>query len=214
MIKILFPPKTTNRLSNSLFNNIVARLLLCIIKFAVVLSVIRFYKIFGSMSSFRRLLPVLILVAGIFSTILYFSCAKDACATVHCFNAGSCNGGSCSCPMGWTDAFCQTSAFAGNWTGTDACDSTHSYNFSISVAVSSADTTKFFISNMHGFNTTVTGVRSGATTINIASQPCDTVNFSGTLTLTTNNALTFSYSITDTGGAHAVTNCNGSYTRM
>ena len=161
----------------------------------------------------RKVAYVFFALAVMFCSVLYFSCAKDACSTVYCQNGGSCTGGSCSCPMGWLGAFCQTSAFSGNWAGTDNCDSTHTYNFSIGIDPNSSDTTKFVIRNPHGFSTYVNGTRSGATTINISSQPCDTVNFSGTITLTDNNNLTFSYTITDTNATHAVTQCSGKYTR-
>ena len=156
---------------------------------------------------------VTLALLAVFGSVIYLSCAKDACSTVNCLNLGTCSGGSCTCPTGWTGTFCETSAFAGNWSGTDACDSTQRYNFSIAIDANSTDTTKFIIRNPHGYATWVSGKRSGATSINIASQSCDAYLLSGTLTLSDNNNLAFTYTLTDTGGAHAVTQCSGKYSR-
>lgn len=161
----------------------------------------------------RKVTLLLSFVAVVFCNVLYFSCAKDACKTVNCLNGGTCSGGTCSCPTGWLGTFCETTAFSGNWSGRDACDSTQVYDFSISIDPNSTDTTKFIIRNPHGFATYVNGIRSGATTINISSQICDTVNFRGTLTLTDDNKLTFSYTMTDTNSLHKMTQCNGNYSR-
>ncbi len=163
------------------------------------------------MKGIRKIVPILILAIGSCCSALYFSCKKDACNTVTCLNGGSCAGGLCSCPVGWTGTFCETSAFGGSWNGADICDS-QSYNFAISVSPSSSDTVTFYIQNPHGFaGSQLMGTRSGAKTINIPNQPCDTVMFSGTLTLTSNNALTFSYTITDTGKHATITQCSGNY---
>ena len=160
------------------------------------------------------MVSVLLLMLGMCGSVVYFSCKKDACNTVNCLNGGSCAGGICSCPVGWTGTFCETSAFGGSWNGADVCDS-QNYTFAISVNPASTDTVTFYIQNVHGFaGTQLTGTRSGAKTINIANQLCDTVMLSGTLTLTSNTALTFSYTITDTNKSAAVINCSGNYTRQ
>jgi len=52
-------------------------------------------------------LTVLITIA-VFSITLYISCTKDPCATVTCQNGGTCSGGSCTCPTGYTGTNCQT----------------------------------------------------------------------------------------------------------
>jgi hypothetical protein len=164
-------------------------------------------------SKMRKISLIISVVVVLFGSVLYFSCAKDACNTVNCLNSGSCSGGSCSCPTGWMGTFCQTSAFSGTWSGTDACDTTQHFNFSIGIDPNSTDTTKFIIRNPHGFQTFVNGTRSGASTIKIVAQPCGAVNLSGTLTLSDNNNLTFAYTLTDTGGTHNSIQCSGKYSR-
>ena len=165
------------------------------------------------MKSVRSIVLSVFLLAAIFCSAIYMSCTQDACKTVSCLNGGTCGGGLCNCPTGWAGTLCQTNAFSGSWAGTDACD-TPSYNFSIKIDPSSSDTTKFIINTPHGYPAQVIGIRSGATTINIGNQLCDTVYLSGTLTLTSNAALTFTYTITDNNAKAHVTQCSGQYTRQ
>ena len=167
------------------------------------------------MKSIRSIALSIFLVTGIFVSAVYMSCAKkDTCQTVTCMNGGSCGGGICNCPIGWTGTFCQTSSFSGNWSGTDACDSNKNYNFAVEIDPSSTDTTKFIIKTPHGLPAQVIGTRSGATTVNISAQFCDTVKLAGTLTLKSNSSLTFSYTITDTNSKATIIQCRGQYSRQ
>jgi hypothetical protein len=46
----------------------------------------------------------------LFASVLYTGCFKDAldpCAKVTCQNGGTCSGGSCDCPTGYTGTYCE-----------------------------------------------------------------------------------------------------------
>jgi hypothetical protein len=54
----------------------------------------------------------------LFSTITYFSCNKDKCKAVICYNGGVCNNDTCTCPSGYEGAYCSTlsrTKFLGLW---------------------------------------------------------------------------------------------------
>jgi hypothetical protein len=51
-----------------------------------------------------------VITAGLFSAVLFTACTKkNPCSGITCYNNGTCNGGICSCPSGWTGTNCQTS---------------------------------------------------------------------------------------------------------
>ena len=138
------------------------------------------------MKSIRLIALSAILTIGTFSAIVYTSCHKDACKDTTCLHGGTCTGGTCKCPAGYTGASCQTCppgytgascepcppgytgtscqvrAFIGTWSGSDACTPSASYNVVITLANSSTDTTKVVITNPGGFGTndSVTGTLS------------------------------------------------------
>ena len=49
-----------------------------------------------------------------FGITSYLACTKDACASVTCQHGGTCTGGNCSCPTGYTGTHCETQACAAN----------------------------------------------------------------------------------------------------
>ncbi len=55
------------------------------------------------------LLTALITIAG-FGAIISQSCKKDKCKGVACQNTGLCSNGVCSCPTGYSGAFCENSS--------------------------------------------------------------------------------------------------------
>jgi hypothetical protein len=57
--------------------------------------------------------------------VVYSSCEKNVCDNVTCFNGGSCNSGTCKCPIGWEDPQCQTKSVArylGVYVGLTQCN--------------------------------------------------------------------------------------------
>ena len=66
------------------------------------------------------------LVFAAFIVIFFYSaCERNVCNNVTCFNGGSCNVGTCRCPLGWEDPQCQTRSidrFLGNYAGFSTCD--------------------------------------------------------------------------------------------
>lgn len=161
-------------------------------------------------------LSALVTVASV-SSVIYTSCSKDECKNVSCFNGGTCSGGSCVCPVGFTGSSCQTKAIYGNWTGTDVCSPTGSYNVNITLNQSSADTNSVLINNPGGFgtNNTIVGTLSAdAKTITYTNQIVNASSTPDTLTgsinLTDNSHFTTNYTAKE--GANYT--CNGTYTKQ
>ncbi len=154
-------------------------------------------------------------VLVIFSGVISVSCSKDACKTVTCLNKGTCSGGACSCPTGWTGNSCQTSVFIGNWNGRDVCDSSGNFAMSVGVDASTQTTGKYIITNPHGYAGQVSGnLSADGKTITIATQPIGPVFLSGSLFLNTNTSFGFSYTTSDTGKLAKSENCSGTYQKQ
>ena len=49
-----------------------------------------------------------IITLAAFAAITYSSCTKNACAGITCYNYGTCSGGTCKCPTGYTGTHCET----------------------------------------------------------------------------------------------------------
>ena len=173
------------------------------------------------MKSVRLIALSAILTFGTFGAIMYTSCTKDACKGVTCLNGGTCSGGTCTCPTGYIGASCQTRAFVGTWSGSDACTPSGSYNVTVTLANSSTDTTRVLITNPGGFgtNNTINGtLSSDAKTITyspqIVTSTAGTITYydtlSGTMTLSDNTHFTHAY--TDKQGV--IYTCTGQYTKQ
>lgn len=170
------------------------------------------------MKSIRLIALSAFVTISAFCAVLYSaSCTKDACKGVTCLNGGTCSGGTCSCPTGWIGTNCQTRAFIGTWTGTDACSPSGSYNVTIKIDPSSTDTTKVIINNPGGFgtNNNITGTLSTDSkaityTNQIVNSSTTPDTLSGTLTLTSNTQFGHSY----TAREGAVFTCSGNYTKQ
>jgi hypothetical protein len=165
------------------------------------------------MRAIKQIALSAILTLSAFCAVLYTSCSKDACKGVTCYNAGTCSGGTCTCPTGYEGANCQTLAIIGSWTGQDVCSSGGPYNVTLSVASSSADTTRVLITNPGGFGTNVQiiGVLSSdGRTVTYTNQTAGAVTLNGTISLSSNSAFTDSYTATD---ASSSVTCSGNYTK-
>ena len=64
----------------------------------------------------NRFILTTLIVAALFSTAIFTACTKnsnsntDPCSSVVCLNGGSCSGGTCTCPTGYTGTDCGTVA--------------------------------------------------------------------------------------------------------
>ncbi|PQJ11863.1 hypothetical protein CJD36_008700 [Flavipsychrobacter stenotrophus] len=170
------------------------------------------------MKSFRLFALSALITVGSVGTVVYTSCTKDECKNVTCLNGGTCSGGTCTCPTGYTGASCQTKAIYGNWTGTDVCSPSGTYNVNIIASASSSDTTKVLINNPGGFgtNNTITGTLStDARTVTYTNQIVNASTtpdtLTGTITVTGPNGFTNSYTARELGATYS---CNGTYTRQ
>ena len=85
--------------------------------------------------------PIKLIISVIIITLslaaVFFSCKKDKCHSVLCYNNGTCNEGTCTCAIGYEGATCQAtsrSKFMGNWSATEQLTTgevTHQYAVSI-----------------------------------------------------------------------------------
>jgi hypothetical protein len=171
------------------------------------------------MKSFRLIALSALLTVGSVTSIVYTSCTKDECKSVTCLNGGTCSGGTCVCPVGYTGSSCGTKAFFGTWTGRDVCSPTGTYDVNIILSASStSDTTRVLINNPGGFgtNNTINGtLSSDAKTITYSNQVVNASSatpdtLSGTLTLTDNSHFGHTY----TAKEGLTYSCSGQYSKQ
>lgn len=170
------------------------------------------------MKTFRLVALSALLTVGAASSVVYTSCSKDECKDVVCKNGGTCDGGVCTCPVGFIGSNCQTKAFIGTWTGTDACSPTGTYNVNIVLSESSADSTRVLINNPGGFgtNNTINGtLSSDGKTITYSNQIVNSSTatpdtLSGTMVLSDNTHFAHNY----TAKEGLVYTCSGNYTKQ
>lgn len=62
------------------------------------------------MKNYRTLVLITVLTITSFCAVLYSSCKKDACSGVTCQNQGTCSGGKCTCPTGYSGDHCEMSS--------------------------------------------------------------------------------------------------------
>ena len=167
------------------------------------------------MKSFRIIALSVLVTICTFCAVLYSSsCKKDGCKGVTCLNMGTCSGGQCTCPTGYTGTTCQSFAFVGTWKGMDSCFT----GTNVITITGSSDSTTLLISSPGNFGTAtpVAGVlNSDRTVLTITNQPLGSKMFvSAKYTLTSNTAFSETVSITDTAAVGGYTkSCgSGSYT--
>ena len=80
------------------------------------------------MKSSHNFLFAIFCIIGIGSVIFYLSCSKtDQCHNVVCLNGGSCDGGKCTCPVGFEGPRCDSLSrekFVFSYSGSDYCGAT------------------------------------------------------------------------------------------
>jgi EGF-like domain len=68
----------------------------------------------------KKKINSLLLLVGLFVTIVTSSCTKNPCDDIVCLNNGTCREGACACPSGFEGPFCENKAndkFIGYWEG-------------------------------------------------------------------------------------------------
>jgi len=96
----------------------------------------------------------------------------DPCSGVTCLNGGSCSGGVCNCPTGYTGTRCETKVSAGKGTIQFINNSTNPYDVYIAAV----------------FQTTLEGRHSISYTIDEGSYTCRVIQKSGYLTYPTDQS--------------------------
>ncbi len=76
------------------------------------------------MKPLRLILLSSFLTIAFIYAVTYTACKKDACNNVVCLNKGTCNGGKCTCPVGYEGSRCDTLSrdkFVFIYSGGDSC---------------------------------------------------------------------------------------------
>lgn len=90
-----------------------------------------------------------------FSAVVNSSCNRDQCKTVVCAHSGVCNGGICTCPLGYEGSNCETVSrqkFLGNWTVFEKGSITQASQYPISI-VEGDKITDVVIKNFYNYFT-------------------------------------------------------------
>lgn len=162
------------------------------------------------MKSFRIIALSVLVTVCTFCAVMYSSCKKDGCKGVTCLNMGTCTGGICSCPTGYTGVTCQTLAILGNWTGSDTCSASGN---DIMTVTATSDSTGVLVTSpaTFGSDIAIPGTLSNGTMVTYAGAITSKIWVKGTLTLGSNTSLASAYSVTDTAGKTVVRTCGGTY---
>jgi len=151
------------------------------------------------MKSIRHVALSALLTIGIFGTVAYTACNKDACASVTCMNGGTCSGGTCTCPVGYEGTTCDTKSnakFVGTYTASESCGGTASKPYQVIITADPSDPTKILIANLGNYNCTVGGTITftgnvNGTQLTINDNQCGTqMNATGTYS---NGAISINY---------------------
>lgn len=166
------------------------------------------------MKNLRSFFVASLITLGAFSAVTYTACTKDNCKGVVCNNGGTCSGGTCVCPAGYSGSDCSTVAVFGTWKGSDVCTSGTYSNITITNSPSSTSATTVLIANLGGFGGTVviTGTLNGSTVTFTNQSVGGNRVVSGTITLTSATTFTVQYTVAPQVGASD--NCSGSYTKQ
>ena len=84
----------------------------------------------------KTILIIALIAFSAFAATVYSSCNRDLCKTIVCANGGICNGGSCTCPLGFDGTNCEDTArnkFLGNWTVFEKGSTTQAAQYPISI---------------------------------------------------------------------------------
>src|ERR1700733_7922771 len=89
------------------------------------------------------------------------SCTHNKCYSVSCVNGGVCNNGSCTCPVGYQGATCQTisrDVLLGNWTVSEKGNITEAAQYPMSIVEGGPNINDIAINNfLNSFTTPVNG---------------------------------------------------------
>jgi hypothetical protein len=83
------------------------------------------------MKPMKHIAITIFIAIGIFCTVWYSSCSKDACMGVTCLNFGTCSGGSCMCDTGTGGNNCEV-VYRNIYASAGAYSGVSSFNFSTS----------------------------------------------------------------------------------
>lgn len=112
------------------------------------------------------------------ATISIFSCKKDACEDVVCFNEGICTDGNCDCPLGFEGEECELftrDKMLGNFTLEDSCFGESSSTNEWGIGASANAYNEILINNFHLPAVNINAVITGENSFEIVDQFIPTV---------------------------------------
>ena len=90
-----------------------------------------------------------------FLSVAYLSCNRDKCKTIVCANGGVCNGGSCTCVLGYEGTNCETKSrdkFIGIWNVSEKSSTTNAAQYQVTID-SGVGATDVVIRNFYNYFT-------------------------------------------------------------
>jgi hypothetical protein len=143
-------------------------------------------KTYDNMKQTKTILLTAVIMVCLFSAVLFTACTQssnnnatptpDPCASVTCYNGGTCSNGACVCPSGWTGTYCQTAVAKVPLTGL------------IEFVNNSKNPYAVYISGI--LQTTLSGNTHISYTANIGTYSCQVIQQSGYLVTPTNETFT------------------------
>ena len=151
------------------------------------------------MKSFRHIALSALLTIGAFSAVTYTSCSKDDCKDVTCQHGGTCSGGNCTCPSGFSGTRCEVidaAKFVGTYSVLENCSVSGGVGpYSASITQSTSNVVNILLTNFGDFTDTITVTGSvNGTTLTIPSQTTVGYTISGNGTYN-NGVINISYTV-------------------
>jgi hypothetical protein len=125
--------------------------------------------------SAKKILILSLSTFAVFFLLLAVSCNKNLCKDVVCAYDGVCNGGACTCQLGYEGSNCETRTrdkYLGNWTVYEKGSITNAAQYQVSVGAAN-NVTQVYIYNFNNYFTALIIANVSGDTITIPNQQYD-----------------------------------------
>ena len=101
----------------------------------------------------RIILLAALSTIAVFSAVIYSSCNKNKCDKVICLHLGACDGGNCTCPVGYEGLRCETlmrDKFIFTYSGGDSCTGPRYNKYQVFIHANLTDSVTMTMLNLLG----------------------------------------------------------------